>query len=88
MLELVDAFIFLIILVGFLYLPGNAFSVVPKSRIKMIMSEKPTDGAVAMHIGEIEDNEYIAAEDYLPTLPNAVSTNCTSVITTKFSIET
>lgn len=37
------------------------------------MSEKPNDGTVALHIGEIEDAEYLAAEDYLPTLPNTVS---------------
>lgn len=37
------------------------------------MSEKPNDGTVAMHYGEIEDNEFLAAEDYLPTLPNTVS---------------
>lgn len=52
------------------------------------MSEKPSDGTVAMHIGDIEDNEYIAAEDYLPILPNAVSTKCIAVITMKFSVET
>lgn len=39
----------------------------------MIMSEKPNDGTVAMHIGEIEEVEYTTAEDYLPTLPNTVS---------------
>ncbi|CAH9098842.1 unnamed protein product [Cuscuta epithymum] len=50
---------------------GGTFSVVPKARTKMIMSEKPSDGTVAMHIGEIDDNDYFAAEDYLPTLPNA-----------------
>ncbi|KAL8458740.1 hypothetical protein ACS0TY_036303 [Phlomoides rotata] len=50
---------------------GNGFQFVPKSKTRMIMSEKPNDGgAVAMHIGEIEDAEYLAAEDYLPTLPN------------------
>lgn len=37
------------------------------------MSEKPNDGTVAMHIGEIEEAEYMAVEDYLPTLPNTVS---------------
>lgn len=37
------------------------------------MSEKPNDGAVAIHIGEIEDAEYLAVEDHLPTLPNTVS---------------
>lgn len=43
----------------------------------MIMSEKPNDGTVAMHIGEIEDAEYFTAEDYLPTLPNTVSSEHT-----------
>ncbi|VFR00140.1 unnamed protein product [Cuscuta campestris] len=47
------------------------FQVVPKAHIKMIMSEKPSDGTVAMYIGEIEDSEYFAVEDYLPTLPNS-----------------
>lgn len=37
------------------------------------MSEKPSDGTVAMHYGEIEDGDFLAAEDYLPTLPNTVS---------------
>ncbi|KAK3022148.1 hypothetical protein RJ639_045287 [Escallonia herrerae] len=49
---------------------GNGFSIVPKVRPRMIMSEKPNDGMVAMHYGEIEDGDYLAAEDYLPTLPN------------------
>lgn len=43
------------------------------------MSEKPNDGTVAMHIGEIEDAEYFTAEDYLPTLPNTVSSEHTIV---------
>ncbi|KAG6428824.1 hypothetical protein SASPL_106861 [Salvia splendens] len=51
-------------------LQGNTFQMVQKSRTRMIMSEKPYDGAVAIHIGEIEDADYLAAEDYLPTLPN------------------
>lgn len=46
----------------------------------MIMSEKPNDGTVAMHIGEMEDAEYLTAEDYLPTLPNAVSSEHTLYI--------
>lgn len=37
------------------------------------MSEKPIDGTVAMLYGEVEDTDYLAAEDYLPTLPNTVS---------------
>lgn len=55
------------------YLSGNGFSLVPKARTRLIMSEKPNDGSVAFHIGEIEDAQYLAAEDYLPTLPNTVS---------------
>lgn len=43
------------------------------------MSEKPNDGAVAIHIGEIEDAEDLTAEDFLPTLPNTVSLNNFSV---------
>lgn len=39
----------------------------------MILSGKPNDGTIAMHYGDIEDNDYWAIEDYLPTLPNAVS---------------
>lgn len=49
---------------------ANGYSIVPKARTRLIMSEKPNDGTVAIHIGEIEDAQYLAAEDYLPTLPN------------------
>ena len=56
-----------------LYPSGNGYSIVPKARTRLIMSEKPNDGTVAIHIGEIEDAQYLAAEDYLPTLPNTVS---------------
>lgn len=37
------------------------------------MSEKPTDGTVVMHYGDIDDSDFLAAEDHLPTLPNTVS---------------
>lgn len=37
------------------------------------MSEKPNDGTVVMFHGEIEDGDFLAAEDHLPTLPNTVS---------------
>ncbi|KZV27543.1 hypothetical protein F511_04594 [Dorcoceras hygrometricum] len=47
---------------------GNGVQYV-KARTRMIMSEKPND-AVAYCIGEIEDDEYLDGEDYLPTLPN------------------
>lgn len=51
---------------------GSVVSYVP-IRTRMIMSEKPNDGTVAMYYGDIENNEFLAAEDYLPTLPNTVS---------------
>ncbi|XP_047310415.1 protein PHYTOCHROME-DEPENDENT LATE-FLOWERING-like [Impatiens glandulifera] len=52
-------------------LQGNGFSVVPRVRTRMIMSDKSNDGMIAMHYGDIDDNEYLAAEDHLPTLPTA-----------------
>lgn len=47
----------------------------------MIMSEKPYDGTVAMHYGEIEDGDFLSAEDHLPTLPNTVSSAQISTFT-------
>lgn len=52
---------------------GAGFSYVPKVKTRMIMSEKPNDGTVVMFHGEIEDGDFLAAEDHLPTLPNTVS---------------
>lgn len=49
---------------------GNGFSLVPKSRTRMILSERRDDGTVAMHYGELDDCDYLAAEECLPTLPN------------------
>lgn len=49
---------------------GNMIPVSPTIRTRMIMSEKPNDGTVAMHYGDLEDGDYLNAEDYLPTLPN------------------
>ncbi|KAK7275550.1 hypothetical protein RIF29_16669 [Crotalaria pallida] len=49
---------------------GNVVSVVPRLRTRMIMSEKPSDGTVAMHYGDIDEGDFVAAEDHLPTLPN------------------
>lgn len=37
------------------------------------MSEKPSDGTVSMHYGDIDEGDFVAAEDHLPTLPNTVS---------------
>ncbi|KAK0587036.1 hypothetical protein LWI29_016407 [Acer saccharum] len=39
-------------------------------RSRMIASEKPRDGTVAMYYGDIEDGDILAEEDHLPTLPN------------------
>ncbi|KAK6268285.1 hypothetical protein QUC31_012445 [Theobroma cacao] len=52
---------------------GNVVSVVPRVRTRMIMSEKPTDGTVAMFYGDIDDGDIPGAEDYIshfPMLPN------------------
>ncbi|KAJ9179433.1 hypothetical protein P3X46_011221 [Hevea brasiliensis] len=51
--------------------PGNVGSYVHRSRTRMIMLEKQSDGTVAMHYGEPEDGDFLSVEDYLPTLPNA-----------------
>ncbi|XP_043720527.1 protein PHYTOCHROME-DEPENDENT LATE-FLOWERING-like isoform X2 [Telopea speciosissima] len=45
-------------------------NVVHKARSRLIMSEKPNGGTVAMYHGDIDDADLQAAEDYLPTLPN------------------
>uniref|UniRef100_A0A7N0SWP1 Uncharacterized protein n=1 Tax=Kalanchoe fedtschenkoi TaxID=63787 RepID=A0A7N0SWP1_KALFE len=50
---------------------GSVLSVVPRTRTRLIMTEKSNDGTVAMHFGDIEDGEFMDVEDYLQTLPNA-----------------
>ena len=52
---------------------GNCITSVPKLRTRMIMSEKQNDGTVAMLYGDVEDGNFHAVEDHLPTLPNTVS---------------
>ncbi|XP_030464086.2 protein PHYTOCHROME-DEPENDENT LATE-FLOWERING isoform X2 [Syzygium oleosum] len=49
-------------------LQGNVVSY--RARTRMIMSEKPSDGTVAMHYGDVEDGDILASEEHLPTLPN------------------
>ncbi|XP_058743756.1 protein PHYTOCHROME-DEPENDENT LATE-FLOWERING isoform X1 [Vicia villosa] len=49
---------------------GNVTSLVPRFRTRLIMAEKPSDGTVALHYGDIDESDFIAAEDHLPTLPN------------------
>ncbi|XP_074294813.1 protein PHYTOCHROME-DEPENDENT LATE-FLOWERING-like [Silene latifolia] len=62
-------------------------------RTRMILSEKPTDGTVAMHYGDLSDGDYLNAEDYLPTLPNTqwadllAAQFCTLVIREGYVIE-
>lgn len=52
---------------------GNVVTIVSRLRTRMIMSEKPSNGTVSMHYGDIDDGDFVAAEDHLPTLPNTVS---------------
>ncbi|XP_014516407.1 uncharacterized protein LOC106774088 isoform X1 [Vigna radiata var. radiata] len=51
---------------------GNHVSLVPRLRTRMIIFEK-SDGTVALYYGDVEDADYLAAEDYLLTLPNTHS---------------
>lgn len=49
---------------------GNVIPVSPVVRTRMIMSEKPNDGTVAMHYGDLDDGDFMNVENHLPTLPN------------------
>ncbi|GMH14207.1 hypothetical protein Nepgr_016048 [Nepenthes gracilis] len=49
---------------------GNTLPVASMGRTRLIMSEKPNDGTVAMHYGDVEDADYLKAEDHLHSLPN------------------
>lgn len=49
---------------------GNVVSY--RAQTSLIMSEKPSDGTVAMHYGDVEDGDILASEEHLPTLPNTV----------------
>ncbi|QCE02363.1 Transcription factor Spt20 [Vigna unguiculata] len=51
---------------------GNHVSLVPRLRTRMIIYEK-SDGTVALYYGDVEEADYLAAEDYLLTLPNTHS---------------
>ncbi|GAB4841957.1 hypothetical protein Ancab_011914 [Ancistrocladus abbreviatus] len=53
-------------------LSGNSIPVATMMRTRMIMSEKPNDGTIAVHYGDIEDADHLKVEDYLPTLPNTM----------------
>ncbi|RYQ89008.1 hypothetical protein Ahy_B09g095877 isoform C [Arachis hypogaea] len=62
-------------------LQGNVVSLVPRLRIRMIMAEKPSDGTVAMHYGDIDEGDFLASEEHLPTLPN---THCADLLAKQF----
>ncbi|KAJ0865434.1 putative transcription factor Spt20 [Helianthus annuus] len=74
-------------------LQGNGYVVVPKSRTRMILSEKRDDGTVAMHYGELDDYDYSSVEEYLPTLPNTHVADllagqfCTLIIREGYEVE-
>ncbi|KAJ0488483.1 putative transcription factor Spt20 [Helianthus annuus] len=74
-------------------LQGNGYVVVPKSRTRMILSEKRDDGTVAMHYGELDDYDYSSVEEYLPTLPNThvadllAAQFCTLIIREGYEVE-
>ncbi|KAF8393662.1 hypothetical protein HHK36_021908 [Tetracentron sinense] len=52
---------------------GNIVSIVPGVRDILIMTEKPNDDTVAMHYGDIDDGDLLAAKDFLPTLPDTMN---------------
>ncbi|PKI43800.1 hypothetical protein CRG98_035811 [Punica granatum] len=49
---------------------GTVVSFIPKARSRMILSEKPSNGTVAIAYGEMEEGDLLEAEEHLPTLPN------------------
>jgi hypothetical protein len=51
---------------------GNVVNLVPRFRTRMIMAESPSGGTVAWHYGNIDESDFIGAEEYLPTLSNTV----------------
>ncbi|KAL9263261.1 PHYTOCHROME-DEPENDENT LATE-FLOWERING-like protein [Drosera capensis] len=57
--------------------------VIPRGRTRMIMSEKPNEGTIAMHYGDVDNDDYLRAEDYLPTLPNSHSAD---LLATQFQV--
>ncbi|KAI4324809.1 hypothetical protein MLD38_030263 [Melastoma candidum] len=50
---------------------GTIVSYTTRPRTRMIMSEKPNDGTVAVHYGDLDDGDILASEEYFPTLPNS-----------------
>ncbi|XVF25251.1 hypothetical protein REPUB_Repub13aG0197200 [Reevesia pubescens] len=63
---------------------GNVVSLVPRIRTRMIMSEKPTDGTVAMFYGDIDDGDILGAEDHIPHLPTLPNTHLADLLAAQF----
>ncbi|XP_022964273.1 uncharacterized protein LOC111464340 isoform X1 [Cucurbita moschata] len=54
-------------------LPQGMAPYVTRLRSRVILSEKPSDGTVAITYEDIDDSRFLAIEDRLPTLPNTLS---------------
>ncbi|KAG8494651.1 hypothetical protein CXB51_012264 [Gossypium anomalum] len=63
---------------------GNLVSLVPRARTRMIMSEKPTDGTIAMFYGDIDDGDILSAEDHIPHLPTLPNTHMADLLAAQF----
>ncbi|XWS18790.1 hypothetical protein CRYUN_Cryun32bG0075100 [Craigia yunnanensis] len=63
---------------------GNVVSLVPRVRTRMIMSEKPTDGTIAMFYGDIDDVDILGAEDHIPYLPTLPNTHLADLLAAQF----
>ncbi|XVF27107.1 hypothetical protein REPUB_Repub14bG0078100 [Reevesia pubescens] len=63
---------------------GNVVSLVPRIRTRMIMSEKPTDGTIAMFYGDVEDGDILGAEDHIPHLPTLPNTHLADLLAAQF----
>ncbi|KAD4584889.1 hypothetical protein E3N88_22490 [Mikania micrantha] len=51
-------------------IPENGFVAIPRFHTRLILSERQSDGTVAMHLGELDAVDYLAEDRLLPTLPN------------------
>ncbi|KAF5807893.1 hypothetical protein HanXRQr2_Chr04g0139211 [Helianthus annuus] len=55
----------------FIFVSENGFQETPKCYTRLILSERESDGTVAMHLGDLDDVDYLEEkeEELLPTLP-------------------
>ncbi|KAL8232470.1 hypothetical protein R6Q57_002248 [Mikania cordata] len=51
-------------------IPENGFVAIPRFHTRLILSERQSDGTVAMHLGELDAVDYLAEDRLLPTLSN------------------